>query len=111
MRSFKAYSLVAAAAMLAFTGCKSSGGSAKGERSDRQITAQIKSDLSHDPVYKFNEVDVKTFGGVVQLGGFVNSEDQKRRATWVAQNVSGVKEVQNGMALKSVTPSPTGRTY
>ena len=117
MQNLKTYLLVgAAAAVLGFTGCASYQSRDTGERSegrrvdDSRITAQIKSDLNHEPVFKFNEVDVKTFNGVVQLSGFVNSEDQKRRAGEIAQGVGGVTQVQNAISLKPETPSPTGRT-
>jgi hyperosmotically inducible periplasmic protein len=118
MRSFKTYLLLGAAAMLGLTGCESSRSYSSGERSegrkvdDHRITAEIKSELNHEPVYKFNDVDVKTFNGVVQLSGFVNTEDQKRRAAEVAQSVPGVTQVQNAISLKTESgPSPTGRTY
>jgi hyperosmotically inducible protein len=79
---------------------------------DHKITAQIKSDLNHEPTYKFNDVDVKTFNGVVQLSGFVNTEDQKRRAAEIAQSVPGVAQVQNAISLKAeAPPSPTGSSY
>ena len=119
MRSFKTYLLLgAAAAVLGLTGCESSYNHASADRSegrkvdDHRITAQIKSDLNHEPVYKFNDVDVKTFNGVVQLSGFVSTEDQKRRAAEIAQTVPGVAQVQNAISLKSEpAPSPTGTTY
>ncbi len=76
---------------------------------DNRITAQVKSELSREPVYKFNDVDVKTFDGIVQLSGFVNSEDQKQRAESIAQNTSGVSRVVNSITLKPQTPAPTGR--
>jgi osmotically-inducible protein OsmY len=118
MRSFKTCLLLGAAAVLGLTGCESYHNRGSGDRSegrmvdDHRITAQIKSDLNHEPVYKFNDVDVKTFNGVVQLSGFVNSEDQKRRAAEIAQSVPGVAQVQNAISLKrEFAPSPTGTTY
>jgi hyperosmotically inducible protein len=38
---------------------------------------------------------------VVQLGGFVDSADQKTRATEVAKSVTGVKEVRNDLRVSS----------
>jgi len=94
------------------TGCQST----RDERAsgqvvdDNRITAQVKDGLSHEPVYKFNDVDVKTFGGVVQLSGFVNSDQQRARAGELAQQVTGVSKVVNGITLKSPQPTtPTGR--
>jgi osmotically-inducible protein OsmY len=118
MRSFNTYLLLGAASVLALTGCESYHNRASGDRTegrmvdDHRITAQIKSDLNHEPVYKFNDVDVKTFNGVVQLSGFVNTEDQKRRAAEIAQSAPGVAQVQNAISLKTEpAPSPTGRSY
>jgi len=45
-------------------------------------------------------VTVQTFKGVVQLGGFVNSRDQKNRAGDLAKNVEGVKGVENNITVK-----------
>src|SRR6478672_676105 len=116
MRSFKTCLLLGAAAVLGLTGCESYHNHGSGDRTegrkvdDHRITAQVKSDLKHEPVYKFNDVDVKTFNGVVQLSGFVNTEDQRRRAAEIAQSVQGAGQVQNAISLKSEPPpSPTGR--
>ena len=78
---------------------------------DEKIEDQVKNHLRHEPVYKFNDVDVKTFNGVVQLNGFVNTEDQKRRAGELAEQVPGVAQVVNNISLKAQVPSTaTGRT-
>lgn len=74
---------------------------------DKRVTAQIKDELARESVYKFDDVDVKTFDGVVQLSGFVNTEDQKQRAGTIAQNTPGVARIVNAITLK--TPTPTGR--
>lgn len=76
---------------------------------DRAITSKVEDGLHHEPVFKFSDVDVRTFNGVVQLSGFVNSDEQKRRAGEIAQRVDGVREVVNSIALKEQL-SPTGRT-
>lgn len=76
---------------------------------DKTITANVKDDLSREPVYKFDDIDVKTFNGVVQLSGFVNTEDQKRRAAEIAQHTPGVAQVVNSIALKPTgNLAPTG---
>jgi len=116
MPNIKKLLLLGAATVVGLTGCQTYHSRATSERSegrmvdDHRITAAVKSELRREPVYKFNDVDVKTFNGVVQLSGFVNSEDQKRRAAEIAQRVDGVAQVQNAIALKPETPSPTGRT-
>ena len=110
-------SLGAGVVLISSAGCQT-WGSKNDERSegraldDKHITAGVKEALETEPVYKFDGVDVQTFGGVVQLSGFVNTDVQKQRAAEVAQRISGVKEVINGLALKPLAPSltPTGRT-
>ena len=116
MRNLKVCLLLGAAAIAGFTGCESYHTRASGDRTegrmvdDKNITAQVKSDLEHEPVYKFDDVDVRTFNGIVQLSGFVHTEAQKRRAGEVAQSAGGVTQVQNGIAIISENPSPTGRS-
>jgi osmotically-inducible protein OsmY len=121
MRNLKRWAVIqgvtATAVLLAFTGCKTSS-SSHDERSDgrliddKEITQNVQKALKEEPIYKFDSVDTKTFGGIVQLSGFVNTEGQKRRAGEVAQEVSGVRQVENGIALKPAPApmNPTGST-
>lgn len=101
-------SVSAAVTLLALTGCEST---PKDERSegraidDKHITQNVQKDLEREPTYKFNGVDVSTFAGVVQLSGFVNTEGQRARAQEIAQDVNGVREVKNGIALKPLMPT------
>ena len=77
---------------------------------DKNITKAVESKLKAEPVYKFESVDVKTFGGVVQLSGFVNNADQSQRAEQIARGVSGATQVINGLAIKPAgIPSATGK--
>jgi hyperosmotically inducible protein len=66
---------------------------------DSTLTAKVKTALIADPVTKAHEINVETYRGVVQLGGFVDSAEQKARATEVAKNISGVKEVRNDLKV------------
>jgi osmotically-inducible protein OsmY len=77
---------------------------------DEAITKQVKSELKSDPTYKFDDVDVQTFAGIVQLSGFVNIESQKQRAGQLAQSVQGAMEVKNMIAMKPEPLAPTGKT-
>jgi hyperosmotically inducible periplasmic protein len=101
-----ALSLFTAVSLAALTGCSTWQGNGHDERSagrvvdDRQITQAVRSNLRSEPVYKFNDVHVNTFAGVVQLSGFVNSEEQKRRAGELTREVAGVAQVENALALK-----------
>ena len=67
---------------------------------DAATTGRVKSALSDDTVYKYPDVKVVTFKGTVQLSGFVNQRAQKERATELAKNVAGVREVVNGITVK-----------
>ena len=100
-------------AVTALTGCKSS--SSESERSagramdDRAISEKVAEKLKNEPVYKFTDVDVRTFGGVVQLSGFVSTDDQKNRAEDIAESVDGVTRVINNISLKPDNLTPTGK--
>ena len=115
MRNLKYSVLLAMVSMVGFTACQNmqrNDGRSEGRAvDDRRIASQIKHELAREPVYKFNGVDVKAFNGVVQLSGFVNTEDQKRKAEEIAQRVNGVTQVENGISLKPESPTPTGRSY
>lgn len=67
---------------------------------DAGITARVKKALSSDSEYKYGDVHVNTFKGTVQLSGFVESGNQKRRAEDLAKNVQGVREVVNSITIK-----------
>jgi hyperosmotically inducible periplasmic protein len=47
-----------------------------------------------------NAVNVEVRSGIVQLSGFVDSEDQKSRAASVANSIEGVAEVRNDIEVR-----------
>jgi hyperosmotically inducible periplasmic protein len=67
---------------------------------DTAITTKVKSELLSDEGLKGLDVKVKTYKGVVQLSGFVDSSRQVKRAVEIAQGVDGVKRVENKLTLK-----------
>lgn len=67
---------------------------------DSGITTKVKSAFVRDPVVKAIDVKVETFKGVVQLSGFVDTQDQKARAELLARNTAGVQDVKNNIAIK-----------
>jgi hyperosmotically inducible protein len=75
---------------------------------DSTLTAKVKTALIEDPVTKARQIDVETYRGVVQLGGFVDSAEQKARATELAQSVTGVKEVRNDLRVSDADQSTLG---
>jgi hyperosmotically inducible periplasmic protein len=77
---------------------------------DSVLTSKVKIALVDDPVTKAGQINVETYRGVVQLGGFVDNMQQKDQATKVARSVTGVKEVRNDLRV-STTPSQTTGQY
>ena len=67
---------------------------------DKTVTARVKSALGDHPDYKFKDVNVTSYRGVVQLSGFVNTSDQKKRAETIAEKVQGVKSIENNISVK-----------
>jgi hyperosmotically inducible protein len=102
-------------AVLALTGCEMmnnhSGDRTAGRAlDDKTITATVQHDLDREPVYKFDGIGVKTFDGVVQLSGFVDTMEQKDRAGEIAKRAQGVTQVVNNITLKPTgNLQPTGR--
>jgi hyperosmotically inducible periplasmic protein len=93
--------LAASVAIMALTGCRSTADRTAGRQlDDRIVNSKVKDSLADSPVYKFPEVRVMTYGGVVQLSGFVNTDEQKTKATELARKVEGVHEVINNISLK-----------
>lgn len=99
-----------AVALTTFTGCQTApkdGRSAGLAMDDKHVTARVKESLDSEPVYKFTDVDVRTFAGTVQLSGFVMTQGQKTRAQEIAQHTEGVREVVNAITLKPALPTQT----
>jgi hyperosmotically inducible periplasmic protein len=67
---------------------------------DTVLAQRVRGVLGDSPVYKFPDVKMETFAGTVQLSGFVDTNEQKRRAEELARNVRGVVSVQNQITLK-----------
>jgi osmotically-inducible protein OsmY len=68
--------------------------------SDTWITSKVKAALVGDSVVNSTEVNVETFKGVVQLSGFVSSQDAMNQALVVAGEIKGVTSVENSMKIK-----------
>jgi hyperosmotically inducible periplasmic protein len=68
---------------------------------DSVLTSRVKLALIDDPVTKAGQINVETYRGVVQLGGFVDTAQSKQQATKVARSISGVKEVRNDLRVSS----------
>jgi hyperosmotically inducible protein len=67
---------------------------------DHATSMRVRSALSGDTDYKYEDVQVTTFKGTVQLSGFVDTHAQKSRAGDLAKTVDGVKDVENNISVK-----------
>ena len=95
-------SLLATAALAFTLGCAST---AKTEGTgeyldDTVITTKVKAAILNEPGLKSAEINVETFKGVVQLSGFVSSQDSANLAMVTARAVKGVTSVKNDMRIK-----------
>jgi osmotically-inducible protein OsmY len=67
---------------------------------DSVITTKVKAEIFNEQSLKTLQINVKTFKGVVQLSGFVDSAQSVAKAGEVAGHVQGVKDVQNDLIVK-----------
>lgn len=69
-------------------------------RSDERIRDDVNDRLSDDSWLDASEIDVQVSKCEVTLTGTVNSREDKRRAEDIAEQVSGVKHVQNNLRIQ-----------
>ena len=67
---------------------------------DKVLHTKVWGALTGDKTTDASEINLEVYKGVVQLNGFVDDEAEKARAEEVAKAVSGVKGVENNLALK-----------
>jgi hyperosmotically inducible protein len=83
------------------TGCTAMTGKSAGENvDDASITASVKTKLAAEKPATLTKVDVDTNKGTVYLTGNVENADVKAKATALAQQVSGVREVVNNLKIQ-----------
>jgi osmotically-inducible protein OsmY len=96
---------LAAAALVAVAACSSNPENRRtaGETAgDAAITAKVKTAIATDVGARTaTAVNVTTYNGTVQLTGFVDNDEQKKRAEAAAKQVEGVKSVDNDIRIKS----------
>jgi hyperosmotically inducible periplasmic protein len=66
---------------------------------DAALTAKVKTSLAEEDGVNPMSINVNTYRGVVQLSGFVESEEAKRRAENAANDVEGVRSVKNDLRV------------
>jgi hyperosmotically inducible periplasmic protein len=81
--------------------CRTAAGRSAGQVvDDLNITTVIKTKIFNDPYLSGFAISVDTFQGDVTLTGAVESEFAKNRATDLAQNVDGVRKVNNLLVVR-----------
>ena len=67
---------------------------------DSTITTKVKALLAEDDFLKSFQIGVETYKGVVQLSGFVNSQQAVSKAGEITRSVKGVRSVKNNLIVK-----------
>ena len=95
-------SMFALVVLVALTaGCTSMTGKTAGQNvDDASITASVKTKLAAEKPATLTKVDVDTNKGTVYLTGNVETPAIKERATELARQVSGVREVVNNLKIQ-----------
>ena len=82
-------------------GCTAMTGKTAGENvDDATITAQVKTKLAAEKPATLTKVDVDTNKGVVYLRGNVETATIRSRATEIARQVAGVRDVVNNLVIQ-----------
>ena len=69
---------------------------------DAALSARVKAAIATDVGARAaGSLNVETYGGVVELSGFADSEQQATRAAQAAKKVQGVRSVRNEIRIKS----------
>lgn len=94
--------LAALAMFAAFQGCSTtqSHESTGQYVDDSVVTSKVKAALVNDMALKGFQIGVKTYQGVVQLSGFVDSAANASKAEQLTRTVQGVTDVHNDLIVK-----------
>ncbi len=79
-------------------------------RSDERIREDVSDRLTDNPILDASDVEVSVINGEVTLNGHVDSRYSKRLAEDIAEDVSGVRHVQNNLRVRENRESISG-TY
>ena len=66
---------------------------------DAELTSRVKAALGSDGSINVHRIDVTSESGVVTLYGTAENADQRTRAAEIAAAVTGVRSVQNKLAI------------
>ncbi len=88
--------------VLLLSSCTAMTGKTAGQNvDDAAITASVKAKLAtQEAASMLTRVGVNTDRGIVHLDGIVPSEEMKQKATDIAKQVAGVREVVNNLQIQ-----------
>ncbi len=67
---------------------------------DSIITTKVKAAIFEEATLKSLQIEVETYKGVVQLSGFVDTEESVKKAGELASQIQGVVSVKNDLIVK-----------
>jgi hyperosmotically inducible protein len=67
---------------------------------DANVTAQVRTALVNEAMFKVNQVRVETVNGVVTLTGTVQSRPEADRVVEMTKTVQDVKEIRNSLDVR-----------
>ena len=110
LKRFAAYCLAAMLLGALIAACAATGTSESTGNyvDDAVITTKVKAAIAGDPTLSALHIKVQTYKGVVQLSGFVDSPSAVDRASKVASEVAGVKQVENALIVKNQNSGASG---
>lgn len=98
---FLGAAMVAAALVLSGCASDSSKRSAGEFGSDAALTSKVKTAIATDAgLGSAGAINVNSYRGVVQLSGFVDSQEKVERAAKAARGVDGVRSVENNIRVR-----------
>jgi len=94
---------LAAASLIAVAGCAATPTqqSAAELAENEALVALVKTEMAQRDLETLLDVEVESFRNVVQLSGFVETEEEKMIAGEAAASVDGVEEVRNDLVVKA----------
>lgn len=101
MKKFLAYlSIIFAMGLAACAPTKTSRGTGE-VIDDATLTTRVKTEIAQNAgMGEAMAINVDTYRGVVSLAGFVDNEEQARKAVEIAGKVPGVTSVKNNLQIK-----------
>lgn len=98
---FSRISVLAAGALVLLSSASAFAEKSTGDTiDDTTIATKTKTALLSDKTAPGNAINVEVYKGKVQLAGFVGSEEQRAASIAVAEKVSGVVKVLDGMVVQ-----------